>query len=149
MSVTSEYFIKFDAVSDKYMPERGEGDTKASQIVTAVNNLLYGWFNNGDVFDTKDRNEWAEEHCSNDISSYANWLAEFADLYKILSGIYKCDTEDDYRELLKTLADTTLNEEYLAPYATQSKEGTIYKCDGEFEYIIHYDDEEEEYEDEE
>ena len=41
-------------------------------------------------------------------------------------------------------------EKYLAPYVTQSKEGSIYECKGDFEYVIHYDDEdEEEYEDEE
>lgn len=142
MSVSPDYFDKFHDVISKYMKRTGEGNTKASQIVTAVNKLLYGWFNNGDVFDNQEPYEWSE-HCCNDISSYANWLDKYADLFDILADVYECTTEDDYEELLKTLADTTLNEEYLAPYATQPKEGDIYKCKGSFEYVIHYDDEEE------
>ena len=149
MSVSPDYFDKFHDVISKYMKRTGEGDTKASQIVTAVNKLLYGWFNNGDVFDNEEPYEWSE-HCCNDISSYANWLDEFTDLSNILDGVFECSTEDDYEELLKALADTALTDEYLIPYATQSKEGTIYKCKGSYKYVIHYDDEEEEeYEDEE
>ena len=142
MSVSPDYFNKFHDVINKYMKRTGEGNTKASQIVTAVNNLLYGWFNNGDVFDNQEPYEWSE-HCCNDISSYANWLDKYTDLFNILADVYECTTEDDYEELLKTLADTALNEEYLIPYASQSKEGDIYKCNGSFKYVIHHDDEEE------
>ncbi len=143
MSVSTDYFSKFNDVIDKYLPKHGEGNTKASQIVVAVNKLLYRWYNSGDVFDTSSKNEWSS-HCCNDISDFANWLYEYTDLSNILDNVYWCDTEDDYEELLKKLADTALNEEYLIPYATQSKEGNIYECKGDFEYVIHWEDEEEE-----
>ena len=146
MSVSPDYFEKFEDIIKKHMKRTGDGNTKASQIVTAVNKLLYGWYNNGDVFDNQEPYEWSE-HCCNDISSYANWLDLHTDLSPILASIDECTTEDDYEELLKTLADTTLNEEYLTPYVTQAKEGDIYECKGSFKYVIHRYDEEGEEED--
>lgn len=35
----------------KYLPENGEGNSLASQAVTAVSKLVYKWFNDGDVYD--------------------------------------------------------------------------------------------------
>jgi hypothetical protein len=148
MSVSPDYFEKYHDIISKYMKRVGDGDKKASQVVTAVNRLLYGWYNNGDVFDNQTPYEWSEEW-SNDISSYANWLDLHTDLSPILASIDECTTEDDYEELLKTLADTTLNEEYLTPYTTQSKEGDIYKCKGGFKQVIHRHDEEDEEDEEE
>ena len=43
------YFNKFDDILNKYMPFTGEGKTMASQLVTAVNKLVYKWYNDGDV----------------------------------------------------------------------------------------------------
>ena len=34
-------FDEFDGICDQYLPSRGEGDTMASQIVTAINKLIY------------------------------------------------------------------------------------------------------------
>ena len=42
MSVSPDYFDKFHDVISKYMKRTGEGDTKASQIVTAVNKCCTG-----------------------------------------------------------------------------------------------------------
>lgn len=36
-----EYFRKFKKINDKYLPDYGEGNTFASQAVTAVNKLIY------------------------------------------------------------------------------------------------------------
>ena len=146
MSVSPDYFEKFDDIIKKHMKRTGDGNTKASQIVTAVNKLLYVWYNNGDVFDNQTPYEWSE-YCINDVSSYANWLGQHTDLFNILENVYECTTQDDYEELLKTLADTALNEEYLTPYVTQAKEGDIYECKGSFKYVIHRYDEEDEEED--
>ena len=41
MAVDWGYYDKFEELVDKYMPMRGEGETKASQIVTAVSKLIY------------------------------------------------------------------------------------------------------------
>lgn len=35
--VNWNYFDKFKGVKERYLPDRGEGETKATQIVTAVN----------------------------------------------------------------------------------------------------------------
>lgn len=132
------YFDKFETLVDKYMPMRGEGETVASQIVTAVNKLIYKWYNDGDVFDNTHHLEgWA-----NDLSSYANWLYENTkDAWKILNKIADCVTEGEYEDLLQELADKLLNEEYLAEQNKVAKVGTIYDCDGKFKYE-EWDDEE-------
>ena len=41
----------------------------ASQLVTAVNKLVYKWYNDGDVYD----NIHSLDNWANDLSSYANW----------------------------------------------------------------------------
>ena len=40
MSVKWSYFNKFEALEDKYLPIKGEGETKATQIVTSVCKLV-------------------------------------------------------------------------------------------------------------
>ncbi len=140
MAVDWGYYDKFDALTDKYLPSYGEGETKATQIVTAVSKLIYKYYNDGDVFDNTHHLEgWA-----NDLSSYANWLYEHTkNAWKILNKISVCYTNEIYEDLLKELADELLNEEYLAEQSKEEKVGTIYDCDGKFKY------EEPEYEDEE
>lgn len=131
MAVSWDYYDKFETLIDKYMPERGEGETKASQIVTAVNKLVYKWYNDGDVFD----NTYHLEGWANDLSSYANWLAKHTDVGKILDSIENCYYESEYENLLKYLADKLLNEEYLTEQNNLEKVGTIYNCDGKFEFM--------------
>lgn len=144
MAVDWGYYDKFESLIDKYMPMRGEGETKASQIVTAVNKLIYKWYNDGDVYDnTHYLNGWA-----NDLSSYANWLYYHADTGNILDKITICFSEGDYEELLKELADKLLNETYLAEQDKAEKIESIYKCIGKFKYV-EFEEEEEEYDYEE
>ena len=45
------YFDKFETINDRYLPSQGEGETKATQVVTAVTKLVYKWYNDGDVYD--------------------------------------------------------------------------------------------------
>ena len=142
MSVQWDYYDKFEAVTEKYLPDMGEGETKASQIVTAVTKLVYKWYNDGDVFDNTHHLEgWA-----NDLSSYANWLDKCTDLKAsgILAKIKDCYNDSDYENLLKELADTMLNEEYLAEQNKFEKVGTIYECDGKFKFV-EFDEDEEDY----
>lgn len=126
-----DYFDKFENVVEKYMPSMGEGETIASQIVTAVNKLIYKWYNDGDVFD----NTYHLEGWCNDLSSYANWLYEnVLETKNILSDIVKIYSYDEYEKLLANLADLTLNEDFLGKYKRE-KIGTIYKCNGVFEFV--------------
>lgn len=123
-----------DRLIEEYMPARGEGETVASQIVTAVNKLIYKWWNDGDVFDnTHGLTGWM-----NDLSSYANWLYEHStDRAKfILKSVYACDCDDDYDYLLQMLADELLDERLLKVFEKMPKDGTIYECNGMFRFIL-------------
>lgn len=140
MAVDWNYYDKFEEINDKYLPIKGEGETKATQIVTAVSKLVYKWYNDGDVFDnTHHLNGWA-----NDLSDYGNWLVENSNadcLYKIAY----CYDDSEYEDLLKELADGLLNEEYLAEQDKLEKVGTIYDCDGRFKFVENEEEEEEYY----
>lgn len=138
-SVDWDYFDKFETTIDKYMPPCGEGDNRASQIATAVNKLIYKWYNDGDVFDTTHSLKgWA-----NDLSSYANWLDTHTGSGYILDRIENCYTFGDYEQLLKELADELIDEEYLALMSKKDKIGSIYNCDGKFKFV-EYDEEDDE-----
>ena len=91
----------FDRFESKYMPVYGDGDTMASQAETALNKLVYKWYNDGDVYD----NRYGMEGWANDISGSANWLANhFPGAKKILDRIYDigCD-EGKYEDILHDL----------------------------------------------
>ena len=124
-----EYLDKFEKVTDKYMPARGEGDTMASQIVTAINKLVYKWYNDGDVYD----NTHVMEGWCNDLSSYANWLAKYTGT-DILDRIEDCYEHNEYEHILKDLADTFLDYDILKDFEIE-KQGTIYECDGQFRFV--------------
>ena len=137
----SYYDNRFDSILEKYLPDCGEGENMATQIVTAVNKLVYKWYNDGDVFD----NTYHLEGWCNDLSSYANWLWAYADgTWTILQKIRDCVTHADYENLLKELADKTLNEEYLKAYEINEKIGSVYDCQGNFKFED-YEEEEDDY----
>lgn len=142
-SVDWDYYDKFEDLINKYMPDQGEGETLASQIVTAVNKLVYKWYNDGDVYDNVNSGlqGWA-----NDLSSYANWLYKYApgDAPSILKNIYGMGEESDYETLLKELAENLLDENLLDSLE-KSKQGSIYDCDGPFEFREYYEDDEDEW----
>lgn len=133
-------FNKFNDIVDKYMPDSGEGDTLASQIVTAVNKLVYKWYNDGDVYDNvhSGLSGWA-----NDLSSYANWLYKYCKPAEILKEIYDINDGSEYEDLLMDLATKCLNVEFLNSME-KPKQGSIYNCDGPFEFKEDYGDEEDE-----
>ena len=132
---------EFKDIDKEYLPTEGEGETFASQIVTAINKLIYKWYNDGDVFDNVHSylEGWA-----NDLSSYANWLYKYVDgTQDILKNIYYMVDENDYESLLKELADTFLDKDFLAQAAKAEKQGSIYDCEGPFEFS-EFDDEDDE-----
>lgn len=131
------YFEKFKKVNDEYLLNIGEGDTKARQIVTAVNKLVYKYYNDGDVFDNT---HFLDGWC-NDLSSYANWLDENTNAGRILHGISGCRNSGDYEDLLKDLSDYLLKEDYLSQQNEFEKTGSIYKCEGAFHFVEPDDDE--------
>ena len=136
-----EYFNKFDSITDKYLPLYDEGDTLATQIVTAVTKLVYRYYNDGDIYDNTGRLAGSD----NNLSNYANWLFRYTDAGRILEGVWNCNSENEYQDLLKELADYLLDEELLAIEHTHSKVGSIYDCDGPFVYEDYEEDYEEDY----
>ena len=136
------YFDKFEPIDDKYLPDRGEGNTMANQIVTATTKLVYKWYNDGDTPDnTHYLTGWW-----NDLSSYANWLYKYVpEARDVLDNFFTCHNGDEYtRNFLKPLVDLTNTFEFLANYETKDKVGTIYDCDGPFVWEEYEDDEDEE-----
>lgn len=130
-----DYFDKFEGEINKYMLPCGEGETKASQIVTAVNKLIYKFYNDGDVYDnTHHLKGWA-----NDLSSYANWLyRNVVRSQDILWGIETCLSDDDYSDLIAELADELLDGEFLEKMKNEPKVGSIYNCAGPFKFEENY-----------
>lgn len=148
-SVTIEDFKDFDNIISKHLPNYGQGDTKASQLVTAVNKIIYKWFNDGDVVDNVNT---GLEGWANDLSSYANWLETYIPeaeepLHTILWET-KGD-EDKYTTHLYELASTILRDEILSKYSTKGVIGDIYECDiGDFKWEIPTDEDDWEEEEE-
>lgn len=134
-SVSWDYFDRFRDITDGYMPSSGEGETMASQIVTAVNKLVYKWYNDGDVYDNS--NPAVEGWC-NDLSSYANWLAQNIDGAKeILDRIFDLsysDMNDGYEDILKDLANNCLDSNVINGYKDKPKDGSIYSCQGDYAF---------------
>jgi hypothetical protein len=144
MSVEWSYFDKFSEITDKYLPSEGEGETKATQIVAAICKLIYKYYNDGDIFD----NTYELANYGNDLSSYANWL----DIYTDEAGVildqiktFELDCESCYEDLLQDLADTMLNEKYLAYMHKIPKVNSIYACSGRFKYDDGLNEEDEDY----
>ena len=144
MAVEWNYYDKFEKLFDKYLPVRGEGETKATQIVTAVCKLVYKWYNDGDVFD----NSYALEGWANDLSDYANWLWEHTEANEILDKVFNCYNDSHYEDLLKELSDKLLDEQYLEAENNIKKIGTIYECDGKFQFVEQEEEEEWDYDEE-
>lgn len=136
MAVDWGYFDKFEEITDKYLPDMGEGETMATQIVTAVCKIIYRWYNDGDVYD----NQGMFTGWCNNLSSYANWLDQYAGA-EYLYGIYDCNNYGDYEDILQELADKLLQTEVLEEYDKKPKRGSIYDCDGDFKFI-EWDEEE-------
>ena len=142
MAVDWEYYDKFEELNGKYLPKQGEGETKATQIVTAINKLVYRYYNDGDVFDNTHYLESGE-----DVSDYANWLYYYTttEVQLILNEIENLHTDSEYEDLLQELTDKLLDAAYLEEQNKLEKVFTIYACDGKFKFEEQEDDEEEYY----
>lgn len=140
MAVDWSYFDRFKQVNERYLPDRGEGSTMATQTVTAVNKLVYKWYNDGDVYDnTHSLSGWC-----NDLSSYANWLYANNDerMKGLMLEIYDASSESDYEDLLKKIVDLMLDEEDLEKKNNEGTRGSIYECDGPFQFVDYCEEDE-------
>lgn len=132
-NIRPDDFKQFSQNIQKYMPSNGEGNTQASQAVTALNKLIYKWFNDGDTYSNTNPNVrgWA-----NDLSSYANWLAKYVpQAQQILDEYENAGSEQAYANLLFDLADVVLNPNTLASLSAKQKTGSIYDERGNYKWL--------------
>lgn len=143
------YFNKFEKVDSIYLPDRGEGDTIATQTCTAVCKLVYKWYNDGDVYDNV--HSLMHGWC-NYIDSCANWLHTYRpESREILERIFDCSTHEAYEAILADLADLLLDEELMEAANKMPKNGSVYECDGPFKFELYEEEDEDDmyWEDEE
>lgn len=134
--------FSIERFESKYMPSMGDGNTMASQAETAVNKLVYKYFNDGDVYD----NNYYLDGFGNDISGSANWLYKYikgAD--EILLRITDCISYDDYTDILYDLCELVYADGLLEKLNKKAKVGDAYTEDGPFSYT---EPEEDDYEEE-
>lgn len=129
-SYDSYDFDKFSGIIRQYLPNQGQGHTRAAQIVTAVNRLIYRWFNDGDVYD----NVHGMYDCyGEDLSNEANWLSQYCPpATKVLKRIYDADSDSAYETILYRLATACLDAEDLEAASQDPSMGSIYDCRGEY-----------------
>ena len=131
---------KFKKLNDAYLPDWGEGENMATQAITAINKLVYKWYNDGDVYD----NTFCMSGWCNDLSSYANWL--YANLnIKRLTDISMVTNGGDYEDILWDVANIVFDEQLLSELEQRECEGSIYDCDGIFQFIDWEEEDEEDW----
>ena len=146
MATPWKYFSRFDRYCDEYLPDSGEGDTMATQAVTAISKLIYKWYNDGDIYD----NTYILSGWCNDLSSYANWLYKYfrpiqPEVCEILDTIKDVYNESEYEDhILRPLANEVFNPDILERFNSQPKTpDSIYKCSGPFRFVDNIDEEDE------
>lgn len=126
-----DYYDKYNTLIDEYLPSQGEGENMATQLVTAINKIIYKWYNDGDVYD----NTHMLDGWCNDLSSYANWLYKnIPESQFILDQIVVAQNGDNYENILKSLADKFLDNDLLKEYESKPKLDSIYDCEGKFKF---------------
>ena len=118
----SEY-DQFEDILNRYLPEEGQGDTRAAQAVTAINNLVYAFYNDGTVV-AENLPEYDP-----DLNCYAKWLRKHMSSRAVLLVIKLEDAEtlDEYSQILFELTDYLLDEPRLRTLAKYKTVGDIYE----------------------
>ena len=87
---------------EPYLEIKGQGHTMASQVAACLSNLVYHFFNDGDIFDTTHH---LKKSC-NDFSARANWLYLNQPATRtILDRIENVKSKDEYADLLFDLCE--------------------------------------------
>ena len=102
MDILREYA---DAVFHPYFVTEWEGETKASQLVTACCKIVYRYYNDGDRYD----------RANGGLGTYSA---------RIRKNCFKLKTSDNYEEKLKHLIIRTI--ENVEKYANEPKKWSVY-----------------------
>lgn len=107
-----------------YLPMYGEGDSLASQIVTAACRIGYRYINDGDM--VRRRRAYY-------VASPANWLTHHvAGSGKILRTMSAARSPAEYETALNELMRLCMDEGMLARAANSPTDGSIFRCAGTF-----------------
>lgn len=152
-SVDWNHYDQYEPFMDQYLPAQGQGDTRATQLVTALTKLIYKWYNDGDVYD----NNYGMDGWCNDLSSYANWIYNtYPMTQRILNKIKDTFTDSDHENILMELAAVCFDNDLLAKENEKPAAGSIYTESGPFSFNDaieededddYWDDDEDEYDD--
>lgn len=131
MSLSSDFIDKYAKILHPYLPPIGQGDTMATQLSTAINRIIYRWFNDGDTI-------WTDE-----CQSCADWLYQnidgadaiidslneydFAGSPHIKDRDIKALYEDGLESLLKY---SVPDEEGMKELDEEPLAGSIFDCEG-------------------
>lgn len=129
--IDESYFDKYNHIINKYLPEKGQGDSFATQVVTAVYTLIHDWYWDGNVYDNRHTRFLGY---GKGLASYGNWLSKYTICTGILNRIYVCRSYGEYSYILKDLARVLLNEEYLEKMCHEPIKDNIYTCKGKFKF---------------
>lgn len=94
-----------DAVFKPYFVREGEGETKASQLVTACCKIVYRYYNDGDRYD----------RANGELGTYTAWIRKYC---------FKLKTADRYEDKIKYLIIRAV--ENVSKYANEPKIWSIY-----------------------
>lgn len=116
-------YDQFEDILNRYLPEDGQGDTRAEQAVTAINKLVYAFYNNGAVIA-----DALSEYDPN-LRSYAAWLRKHTSSRAVLLLVKLEDAEDtdSYAKYLYELTDYLLDEPKLRTLSKYDTVGDIYE----------------------
>lgn len=121
MVLWSEY-NQFEDILNRYLPDVGQGDTKASQAVTCINKLILAFYKDSDI-------------SSKVVQDCTNWLYTYLPATRrYLTPLESAESMNDYSDALYALADKILDERSLQTLAKQSTCGQVYSS-----YLTHQD----------
>lgn len=113
MVIWSQY-DQYEDILNRYLPQEGQGDTRASQAVVCVNTIVYKYYND---FDTS----------SADVTRCLDWLRKYIPVTSsYIDTLEDADTKDAYSDALYALADKVLDSRSLSVLEQQPAVGDIY-----------------------
>ena len=107
---------------EKYLPNRGEGETMASQLAVAEVKIIYRYFNDGETI------SHAIGTQSGNMRSYADWIEENIPELSELMAKFPKNRGPKYELFLYKLAEET--DRIIDSYADKPKVGTVYPSSG-------------------
>lgn len=130
MALNRSDIDKYYEVLTQYLPDTGEGDTMATQLATAVDRIVYRWFNDGETI-------WTDE-----CQPFADWLWQNIDgidaviddmnQYMFVGFPYIKDWtfRGIYENCLKKILDIATDRDLLNDLDSRPKEGSVFDSQG-------------------